>query len=114
MLDLAPYREVSTMPPILRDISVATGSHDIDDEAIGDQIRDTLGDQADLVETVTVIQRTSYDGVPPTARRRLGIEAGQHNLLIRVVLRAMDRTLTNPEANQLRDLVHAALHQGAS
>jgi phenylalanyl-tRNA synthetase alpha chain len=114
MLDLAPYRVVSGMPPIVRDISVAVGSHQhSDDEAIGDLVRDTLGDQADLVESTSVIQRTSYDDVPPAARRRLGIEPGQHNLLIRVVLRAMDRTLTNAEANHLRNRVYATLHQGS-
>jgi phenylalanyl-tRNA synthetase alpha chain len=115
MLDLAPYRAVSTMPPVVRDISVATGSHgDSDDEAIGDQVRDALGDQADLVESVTVIQRAIHDDVPPSARRRLGIAPGQDNLLIRVVLRAIDRTLTNAEANHLRDRIYAAVHQGSS
>ena len=38
---------------------------------------------------------------------------GQHNLLIRVILRDLDTTLTAGRANELRDLVYAALHQGA-
>jgi phenylalanyl-tRNA synthetase alpha chain len=38
---------------------------------------------------------------------------GQVNLLVRVVLRDLDRTLTADEANDLRDRIYAVLHRGA-
>jgi phenylalanyl-tRNA synthetase alpha chain len=51
--------------------------------------------------------------VPEVARKRLGMQPGQDNLLLRVVLRPMDRTMTADEANAVRDLIHDAIHQGA-
>jgi len=51
--------------------------------------------------------------LPAAARARIGLGPGQHNLLVRVVLRDLERTLTAPEANALRDQIYAALHRGA-
>jgi phenylalanyl-tRNA synthetase alpha chain len=34
------------------------------------------------------------------------------NVLVRLVLQPLDRTLTDAEANALRDRVYLALHQG--
>lgn len=56
---------------------------------------------------------TPYDDLPPAAVSRLGIAPGQHNLLVRITLRALDRTLTHAECNALRDDIYAALHAGA-
>ena len=38
---------------------------------------------------------------------------GQKNLLVRVVLRDLEETLTSEDANALRDRIYAAVHQGA-
>ncbi len=111
MLDLAPYRAVSTMPPIVRDISVAVDGR-IENEIVGDAVRDALGDDANVLESVSVLSRTPVDALPEVARRRLGIRPGQVNLLIRMVLRALDRTMTDRDANRLRDRIYGALHQG--
>jgi phenylalanyl-tRNA synthetase alpha chain len=115
MLDLAPYRLVSLMPPVRRDLSVAVDPDvDASDEAIGDRIRDTLGGDAAVVESVDVLAETAYRELPPAARQRLGIAPSQRNLLIRLVLRPVDRTLTDSEANLLRDRIYTALHQGTA
>jgi phenylalanyl-tRNA synthetase alpha chain len=45
---------------------------------------------------------------------RLGISPGQRNVLLRVVLRALERTLTHEECNTLRDDIYAALHRGTA
>ena len=50
--------------------------------------------------------------LPGIAIDRLGLEPGQRNLLVRIVLRHVDRTLTDAEANGLRDRIHAAIHEG--
>jgi phenylalanyl-tRNA synthetase alpha chain len=51
------------------------------------------------------------------SRRRLGIawgiSPGQKNLLVRVVLRDLERTLTDADANGLRDRIYAAIHEGS-
>ncbi|GAA0602773.1 hypothetical protein HPO96_19310 [Kribbella sandramycini] len=113
MLDLAPYRPVSTMPPVRRDLSVVVGATaDVSPEVLGDKVRDALGPDADAAESLDVLGETTYDELPPAARQRLQLIPGQRNLLVRLVLRPVDRTLTDAEANQLRDKVYRALHEG--
>jgi phenylalanyl-tRNA synthetase alpha chain len=111
MRDLARYRPVSAMPAIRRDLSVAVGPQD-DDETLGDRIRDALGPDADCVEDVAILSSTAAADLPSAAAARLGARPGQRNLLVRVVLRHLERTLTDDEANALRDRVYAAIHQG--
>ena len=38
----------------------------------------------------------------------------QKNVLVRLVIRPFDRTLTDTEANRLRDRVYRAIHEGAA
>jgi phenylalanyl-tRNA synthetase alpha chain len=113
MLDLKPYKPVSSMPAIRRDVSVAVDADD-DVEELGDRVRDALGDDADAVETVSVCAETPYDALPPSAIERMGMQPGQKNVLVRIVLRHLERSLTDDEANALRDRVYAALHRGSA
>lgn len=113
MLDLDPYEPVSNMPAISRDLSVAVDASD-DGEQIGGRVRDALGDDALAVEEVTVLADTPYGALPMSAIGRMGMTDGQRNLLVRLVLRHPDRTLTDGEANELRDRVYAAVHQGTA
>jgi phenylalanyl-tRNA synthetase alpha chain len=111
--DLAPYRPVSAQPAVRRDMSVAVDGGE-DAETLGDRVRDALGPDADAVEQVSVLSDTPCRQLPDAALARLGARPEQRNLLIRVVLRRLDRTMTDAEANELRDRVYAALHQGES
>jgi phenylalanyl-tRNA synthetase alpha chain len=112
MLDLAPYRPITTQPSTARDLSIAVAP-DADAESLGDRIRLALGERAPAVEEVRIVQETPYALLPAKARERLGATEGQKNVLLRVVLSDLDRTLTHAEANLLRDIVYAALHEGA-
>ena len=60
-----------------------------------------------------MLDETAYADLPQAARERLGIAPGQKNVLLRIVLRDLERTLTSAEANLLRDDVYAALHEGS-
>ncbi|RZQ65983.1 hypothetical protein [Amycolatopsis suaedae] len=111
LADLAPYRPVSAMPAIRRDLSVAVDG-DVVAEELGDRVREALGEDADCVETVEMLASTPCAELPPRALERLGARVDQRNVLLTVVLRRLDRTLTDAEANRLRDRVYAALHQG--
>jgi len=62
---------------------------------------------------VSVLSATRYEDLPDSARQRMGLAEGQQNVLVRVVLRDLDRTLTAAEANLLRDRIYAGLHQGS-
>jgi phenylalanyl-tRNA synthetase alpha chain len=111
MLDLARYQPVSSMPPITRDLSIAVAD-DHDEETLGDRVRDTLGADAGCVEEVRILSATPYQQLPASAAARLGARPGQKNVLLRVVLRDLDRTLTNEAANAVRDRIYRTLHQG--
>lgn len=113
MNDLEPYRLVSDLPAVTRDLSVAI-SVDDDAEQLGDRIRTALGDRSDILEAVTIVSETNYTDLPPGARKRLGINEAQKNVLVRLDLRPLDRTLTDTEANSLRDDVYEAIHRGST
>ena len=112
MRDLDRYRAVSAMPPVSRDLSVAVPAGDLAED-LGDRVRDALGADAGCVESVQILARTPCAGLPAAALARLGARPDQDNLLVRVVLRSLDRTLTGGMANLLRDRVYGAIHQGA-
>jgi phenylalanyl-tRNA synthetase alpha chain len=110
--DLSPYKPVSAQPAVRRDLSVVV-DETTDAETLGDAVREALGDQAEVIESVEVIAETSYLQLPAAARERLGIAPQQKNALVRVVLRALDRSLTHEECNRARDRIYAAIHRGA-
>jgi phenylalanyl-tRNA synthetase alpha chain len=109
--DLEPYRPVSSQPPVRRDLSIAVAA-DTSPEELGDKVRAALGDRADAVEAVEVVDETDGEVLPAQAAERLGLQPGQKNVLLRVVLRHATRTLIDEEANRLRDEVYAAVHEG--
>ncbi len=111
MNDLEPYKAVSSMPAVTRDLSLVLDSH-INDEDIGDIVRESLDKNADIVEVVEALSETPYAELPEQVKKRLGIQPGQKNILLRVILRALDRTLTTKECNEFRDIIYAALHKG--
>jgi phenylalanyl-tRNA synthetase alpha chain len=111
MGDLERYRQVSPCPAIVRDLSIAVAA-DVTAEELGDRVRLALGAEADKVEAVSVVSACPLAELPPAARARLGIGEGQKNVLVRVVLRRLDRALVRDEANALRDAVYHGLHEG--
>jgi len=113
LLDLAPYVPVSRQPAVTRDLSIVVADDD-QAEDLGDRVRAALDGRAEVVEEVAIVTATPYAALPAAARERLGIAPGQQNLLVRVVLRELDRALTHAEANELRDRIYAALHRGTT
>jgi phenylalanyl-tRNA synthetase alpha chain len=111
LYDLSPYRAVSAMPAVQRDLSLAV-AEDTTAEQLGDAVRAALGEEVSVVEAVEVLSETAHPQLPAAARLRLGMREGQKNVLLRVVLRALDRSLTHAECNRLRDRIYQALHRG--
>ena len=112
LLDLAPYQPVSRHPSVRRDLSLAVGER-LTSEELGDRVREALGPQAADVESIELLGETWAAELAAPARERLGLRPGQKNALVRITLRAVGRTLTDAEANKLRDQVYAALHEGS-
>ena len=113
MLDLAPYRPVSPQAAMRRDLSIAVPAETTPEE-LGDRARNALGARCSSVEAIEVLSETPYEDLSAVARERLGITAGQKNVLLRVVIRDLERTLTAAEANALRDTIYSALHSGGT
>lgn len=111
MMNLEPWQPVSQMPPIRRDISIVVPA-DMDAEVLGDRVRTALNGQADDLESVELLAITAHAELPQKVQERLQICEGQANALIRLVLRPLTRTMTDPQANQIRDDVYLALHEG--
>ena len=113
LLDLHPYRPVSVMPEVRRDLSLVLGSAaEADIELLGDHARTALGAESDSLAALEIRAVTPASGLPPAAVERLRLAPGQVNVLLRLVLQPLDRTLTDGEANRLRDRVYLALHRG--
>ncbi|WP_051809381.1 hypothetical protein [Actinoplanes subtropicus] len=108
MTDLTPYRPVSAQPAAHRDLSVALPA-DVTAEDLGDRVRDLLGDDAHLVEEVTILSVTPPSALPPASRERLNLRDDEANVLLRVVLRDLHTALPKHRANALRDRLWAGL-----
>lgn len=111
LLDLEPYRPVSNQPPVRRDLSIAVPAGTTDED-LGARVRAALEGDADWVEEIHVLSETHAKDLPPQAIERIGLQPGQVNVLLRVVLRHPVQTLRSDEANRIRDRVYAAVHQG--
>ena len=113
MTDLEPYQPVSDLPAMVRDLSVAIPAVEHAEE-LGDRVRDAMGTDAEVIEAVTILSETSYADLPPAARLRLGMDEAHKNVLVRITIRPFDRTLTDAQANTLRDRIYDAIHHGAA
>jgi phenylalanyl-tRNA synthetase alpha chain len=111
MLDLTRWQPVSARPPIRRDLSIVTTGPP-DAELLGGAVRSALGAAAEDLESVSILNSTPWEHLSPAARARLGMRPGQQNVVLRLVLRPLDRSLTAEQANQLRDQVYATIHEG--
>jgi len=113
MADLQRYHSVSKYPSIRQDISVSV-SEQTNEEDVCDTIKCTLGINSTAIESISIVSETSYDQLPAIAIERLGINIGQKNLLIRIVLRSHEKSLTKEEANEIRDKIYRAIDQSST
>jgi len=113
MTNLEPYQEVSNQPAIKRDMSYSV-PQDYVEEDISADIRDALGDKSDTLEEVEILGETSYNNLLDIARERLGCQLDQKNVLVRITLRHLERSITNNEANAIYEQVYRSVNKGTS
>lgn len=113
MTDMAPFKNVSDQPAISRDMSFIVDKND-SEEDICEDIRTVFGDHADLLEEVKILERTPFDALHPVAKEKLGAKEGQDNVLVRIILRHPDKTLTKKEAADLYEMAYPKLHKGST
>jgi phenylalanyl-tRNA synthetase alpha chain len=111
MGDLRPWSPVSRLPSISRDISLAV-SAGLSEEVLTERMLQAAGDCSGWIEEMQIKGRWVSSELPPQAIERLGLLAGQENVLLRVVLRDCSRSITTAEANALYEKIQSALHEG--
>lgn len=113
MLDLLPYKEVSLMPAIKRDMSYCVPDHYVEED-IHQEIREALGDDYGIIESIEIIQVIRSGELSESVRNRLGCEINMKNILVRITLRHLEKTLTKAEANILYEKIYKKVNYGNS
>lgn len=111
MKDLSKYKPVSSLPPITRDMSYSVAGSSTEEDVCED-IRIAFGDNAYLLEEVVVVERTKHEDLHPIAVQKLGSTPDLDNVLVRIILRHPDITLTKAEANIMYTEAYPKLHKG--
>jgi phenylalanyl-tRNA synthetase alpha chain len=113
MQNLESYKPVSMMPTITRDMSYSVPV-DYSEEDISEAIRSSLGSEVEILEEVKILGSTDYQDLPEIAKQRLGTKPDQKNVLVRVVLRSIEKTLTKEYASSLMDEVYRQVNQSGT
>ena len=113
MTNMEKFINVSNQPAMSRDMSYCVSKND-SEEDICEAIRSVFGDNSDLLEQVDILERTPFDKLTPIARKRLGATIDKDNVLVRIILRHPDKTLTKKEAADLYSMTYPKLHQGTT
>ncbi len=111
MGNMEKFKNVSDQPAMSRDMSYCISKNDTEED-ICEAIRDVFGEKGELLEQVEILERTSFDKLSSIAKERLGAREDQDNVLVRIVLRHPDETLTKKEAAELYTMAYPKLHQG--
>lgn len=112
MYDLKKYKEVSRQPSIQRDLSIAIDEN-INEEEITEMI--TMGlhsETLEVIETIKLLNETTYSEMPAIGIERLGMRVGQKNVLLRVVLRDLLVSIEREKANSIYNEIYALIHKG--
>jgi phenylalanyl-tRNA synthetase alpha chain len=111
MTNMEAFKSVSDKPAISRDMSYCVDKNDTEED-ICEQIREVFGDQAEMLEEVKILERTKYEDLHPVAKEKLGATENQDNVLVRIILRHPDKTLTKEEAAALYTMAYPKLNKG--
>lgn len=113
MKHLLAYREVSKQPRICRDMSYSVPSEYVEED-ISQDIMKAMNNHIDALEEVEILSETQYVDLLDNVQKKLGILSTQKNVLVRITLCHLERSLTNEEANQLYDKIYTKVNYGTA
>lgn len=113
MYDLDRYREVSLQPAIQRDMSYSVPK-DYVEEDVSQDVEEAIAGDVSSLEEVVLLSETAYKDLPEAAREKLGIKRDQKNVLVRITLRDLNKTLTKEEANQIYEKIYKQVNKGSA
>jgi phenylalanyl-tRNA synthetase alpha chain len=112
MTNLDKYKEVSLQPAISRDMSYSVPEEYVEED-INEDIRIAMGEKQNILESVEILSETKHNDLPEKIKKRLGISVHQKNVLVRITLRHLERSLENKEANQIYNDIYAEINHGS-
>jgi phenylalanyl-tRNA synthetase alpha chain len=113
MKSLLPYVEISHQPALKRDLSYCVPTEYVEED-ISDDIRKAMGNDVEILESVEILSTTSYSELSENIRARLGCTPEQKNVLVRITLRHLSKTLTKEEGNSLYGKIYRQVNKGAA
>ncbi len=113
MQNLNKYIEVSDQPAIKRDMSYSVPTSYVEED-INEEIRQALGANEPLLESVEILSTTNYVCLPVVAVEKLGIKPNQKNILVRVTLRSLEASITNDQANKIYSQIYPKINHGTA
>lgn len=108
------YKEVSIQPSIKRDLSVAVDNDLLIEELIEDLLSQVEEGLQEKIESISLVNETHYKDLPQVAIDRLGLLDNQKNMLIRIVLRDLSKSLTSEKANEIYTIIYEKIHKGSN
>jgi phenylalanyl-tRNA synthetase alpha chain len=111
MYDLEKYKAVSLQPAIKRDLSYSVPKEYVEED-ISQEIEGAIGKDIESLESVELLNETDYSDLNEIARKKLGIKSNQKNVLVRITLRDLNRSLTKQEANQIYERIYKKVNYG--
>lgn len=111
MYDLQEYKPVSLQPAIQRDLSYSVPKEYVEED-ISQEIEAAIGTDLSSLESVELLSETDYSKLNETVREKLGIKLNQKNVLVRITLRDLNRTLTKEEANKIYEKIYQKVNYG--
>jgi phenylalanyl-tRNA synthetase alpha chain len=110
-ISLEEYKEVSLQPSINRDMSYSVDQDQVEED-MNQSIAAAMGKWLPALESVKVLKETKYSDLPEIAKLKLGIKPNQKNVLVRITLRDLNRSITNQEANQIYKDIYQEVNEG--
>ena len=83
------------------------------EEDISQEVEAAIGDDLNSLESVELLQETEHSKLNTTARQKLGIKLKQKNVLVRITLRNLNRSITKEEANQIYSRIYSKVNYGS-
>ena len=112
MENLDKYVSVSKYPAIRRDLSISVDKN-LNEEDICERIQDILEDKS-VIEEICIVSETDYKDLPEIAIKRLNISDNQKNILLKIIIRSHNHSLTQEEANDISKKIYMVLDETES
>lgn len=112
MHDLKKYRPISLQPAVKRDMSYSVPENYVEED-ISQEIELAMGDDLDSLEEVELLSETTWGDLTEVTKEKLGIKPNQKNVLVRITLRNLTRTLTRQEANHIYKKIYKKVNWGS-